>query len=517
MKAVSYSRFSTDRQDAGSIDDQERLCLEFAQAHGWSVIERYADEGISGASMGNRPAFLRMRTDAMAGKFDVLLIADTTRLARSQELAPLIDRFRFQGVRVVGVQDSFDSAAGTADMQAGLSGIMSVEFRKMIRARTHTALQTRAQAQRPTGGKLYGLASDGTLIEPEAAIVREIFDKAAAGTSCRTIAAGLNARGVPSPGAGWKRTERRRGGWMGSAIRAMLLNPRYTGLTIWNRTQWVKDPDSGRRICRERPKADWISHHDETRRVVTDELWKAVQRRLKPMPDDVRLKAGGKARFLLSGLLRCDVCGAHYVMGDARAYVCSSFVNGAACANGLRVRRDHAETVLLHPIRDGLLAPTRVELMAGEMETYYRQQLRQRANRATQTPQELRDLEARIVRLRERLGRGDPDMPPDEIMAAIERAEGKRAELVDTLPDAKVTYKLLAKLPQAAALYRQQISDGLDGNPYAAGKARVILRALFGGEIRLQPQPENGLLALWNLHPAALLRAAGTYGSGGRI
>jgi hypothetical protein len=108
-------------------------------------------------------------------------------------------------------------------------------------------------------------------------------------------------------------------------------------------------------------------------------------------------------------------------------------------------------------------------------------------------------------------------MPLDELQAAIERAEGKRRELVDTLPEAKVSYKLLAKLPQAARLYRQQIIQALEGDPRAAGKARVILRELFGREIRLQPQPDGGLLALWNLQPAALLRAAGTCGSGGVI
>jgi len=57
--------------------------------------------------------------------------------------------------------------------------------------------------------------------------------------------------------------------------------------------------------------------------------------------------------------------------------------------------------------------------------------------------------------------------------------------------------------------------EGLDGDPRAAAKARVILRALFGGEIRLQPQADGELLARWNLQPAALLKAAGTCGSGG--
>ncbi len=108
-------------------------------------------------------------------------------------------------------------------------------------------------------------------------------------------------------------------------------------------------------------------------------------------------------------------------------------------------------------------------------------------------------------------------MPADELLAAIERAEGKREAFLAELPDAKVSFKLLARLPQAAALYRKQIVEGLSGDPRAAAKARVILRELFGGEIRLQPQRDGGLLARWNLQPAALLRGAGTFGSGGSL
>ena len=43
---------------------------------------------------------------------------------------------------------------------------------------------------------------------------------------------------------------------------------------------------------------------------------------------------------------------------------------------------------------------------------------------------EVRKPEERLARLKERLRRGDPDMEPDELHAAIERAEAKRRELL---------------------------------------------------------------------------------------
>jgi hypothetical protein len=66
-------------------------------------------------------------------------------------------------------------------------------------------------------------------------------------------------------------------------------------------------------------------------------------------------------------------------------------------------------------------------------------------------------------------------------------------------------------------MYRRQILEGLDGDPRAALKARVFLREWFSGKIRLEPLPDGGLMAHWNENFAALLRHAGTDGSGGLI
>jgi len=41
-----------------------------------------------------------------------------------------------------------------------------------------------------------------------------------------------------------------------SALNAMLQNERYSGRLYWNRSTWVKDPDSGKRVRRERPKVN---------------------------------------------------------------------------------------------------------------------------------------------------------------------------------------------------------------------------------------------------------------------
>ena len=64
----------------------------------------------------------------------------------------MIDRLTAKGVRVIGVQDGYDSARRGHKLQAGLSGIIGEAFREMVKDRTYAALESRAKAGRPTGG-----------------------------------------------------------------------------------------------------------------------------------------------------------------------------------------------------------------------------------------------------------------------------------------------------------------------------------------------------------------------------
>ena len=233
---------------------------------------------------------------------------------------------------------------------------------------------------------------DGKVDKCEAYIVREIFGRFADGASCRTIAAGLNARRIPSPGPICNRTERRAAGWMGSGIRIILRDERYRGVVYWNTSEWRKDPDTGKRKRIMRPRSEWISYVDELLRIVSDDLWQRAQR---------------------------------------RSYGCSTYHDGHTCSNSILVRRDRVEKILLAPIRDELLAPERVARIAEEMQRYYVERMRAMQMRAAEVPDELQELTARIERLCDRLKRGDPDMTIDELQAAIDRAEGKRRELED--------------------------------------------------------------------------------------
>jgi site-specific DNA recombinase len=252
---------------------------------------------------------------------------------------------------------------------------------------------------------------------------------------------------------------------------------------------------------------------------VSDELFARAQGRTRVRANsDVRLKSGGRAKYLLSGLLVCGECGAHYVMTDKRSYACSSHSGGKACSNGVRVRRDAIQTTLLEPVRNDLLSPDSVTEMAEQMRQWYRAEMQARTARAEDAPREVRELEARIERLKLRQAAGDPDMPPDEIAAAIDVAAAKLAGLRTEQPHAKQSARMIAMLPRAAEEIRAEIDHALAGNERSILRSRAALRRLVDGKISLTPGEEGSLWAQYKLRPTALLlKAAGTCGSGGRI
>ncbi|QSN62384.1 MULTISPECIES: recombinase family protein [unclassified Caballeronia] len=60
----------------------------------------------------------------------------------------------------------------------------------------------------------------------------------------------------------------------------VLNNSSYIGVYNWNRSQRLKNPDSGKRVRENRPEHEWKTEHRAHYRIVSDELWEAVRARM---------------------------------------------------------------------------------------------------------------------------------------------------------------------------------------------------------------------------------------------
>ncbi len=486
-RGAIYARFSTDKQSESSIADQVRVCTEWCVKNGATVTATFEDQGISGAAIGNRPGLQA----ALTASVDVLVVMDLTRLSRSQaDLPKLIDRLVHRGVRVVGVQDGYDSARKGHKLQAGLTGIIGEAFREMIAEKTYSALESRARRGAATGGVAYGYR------EGEAATVGRIFEMYAAGWSPRAIAARLNAEGVPSPGASWNRSKRRKDGkWLASAIAGdpkrgigILNNELYIGRVIWSRSKWTKDPDTGKRRQSVRAREEWIVQEAPDRRIVSDELWQRVKVRQEQQSHDLGIRVRkalrrrrSPSKYLLSGSLRCGVCGAAFALANGIRYQCSSHHDGGpgACSMSLSVPRDRVERVF----RDYMASPELPHQLSQLEERWLSSQPIQMDYRGR-----IAELEQQRANLVEAIKSGGlaAELGPDlkALTAELERLKALSQEVVRAPRRAHQesvggrVARMLGRLEQGGEV------------------AQGVVRELFPGGILLYPDPDGGRF-LW--------------------
>jgi len=165
-------------------------------------------------------------------------------------------------------------------------------------------------------------------------VVRRIFALYGRGEGFRSIAHALNADGVEPPRP--RKNHAKRPSWALSSIRSMVLNPIYKGEYIWNRSEWIKDHETGKRRRFERPESEWVRQPDPRLAIVDAEVWERAQAVMRSKSGAYKRDAGGRivskdasavhrtrSIHLLSGLLECGVCGgSFYVLNGSYGYGC---------------------------------------------------------------------------------------------------------------------------------------------------------------------------------------------------
>ena len=473
-RCAIYARYSSDLQSPTSIEDQLRLCRTFAERQGWAVVATYSDAALSGFGVEHRPGYQQLVADALAASrpFDTMLAEDLSRLTRdTAELLRLYRRLQLKGIDIVGISDGIATSQQGAKVQLTVKGLVNEIYLDDLREKTHRGLSGRVARGLSPGGRIFGYrtvpASDAlrgagqtpsarSEIEPrEAEIVRRIFRDYAGGRSMKQIAHRLNSENVPFPAKDTKRGPSRRG-WALSTIHVFLRNEKYTGVWIWNRTKFLKDPDTGRRRPIPRPPEEWVRQERPELRIVEADLWDAVRGRLRILAERYECgpgrTPGGSARVaysphLLSGLLRCGVCGARMTartitrkkQGKAYRYgwyACSFAVQKgpAVCGHARWYRRERLEQALLDRFQEAT-TPAMAETIARLVNVRLAAAFRTRDAHNEQAKAEILRLEGETGNLVRFLAQGGESETVREELRVRETAlKGLRGELAALQP-----------------------------------------------------------------------------------
>ena len=501
MRAVIYTRYSSDLQREASIEDQLSLCSDRAQREGWTIVGTYTDRALSGADIINRSGINALLADAKAGQFDIVVSEALDRISRDQEdIAGIYKRLRHSEVSI------FTLAEGQVDeLHIGLKGTMNALFLKDLASKIRRGQRGRIKSGFSAGGLSYGyqvvreLSEEGNLIrgkrcvkQEEAVVVLRIYTEYAGGKSPRKIAADLNGEGIPAP---------RGGQWNASTINGhrgrrngILQNELYKGLLTHNRIRMVRDPDTGKRVSRNNPTSDWVSVEVPELRIVSNELWDRVQA--------IKARYGGqaahkcrRAKRLLSGLLSCGECSGAFTLVRPGKYGCSTHREKGTCTNSHQISVDQLEHRVLSGIKKHMLDPELLTEFVREFLLELKRLQEASTEASSHTEKELDQIRRKIGRIVVAIAEGT-DTPA--LRRALLCLEGEQVELEKTVAPSCSQVVSVPPPTNLQKLFRRKIErleETLNSGPDVRTKAAPILRTLID-EIVLHPGGKRGTMSI---------------------
>jgi site-specific DNA recombinase len=350
------------------------------------------------------------------------------------------------------------------------------------------------------------------VIEPEEAkLVTRIFELSASGMGYLKIAMTLNREGVKNPtgqhrGNATKRTDQ----WSASGIKAILGRELYRGRLVYGRTRNRWTPD-----VRKKERGDklvTVSRPDL--RIIEEPLWRAAHQRMAAANKQYLRATGGQlygkpsacveGKHLLSGLLRCGVCGGNMFLnkktsrrGRPTTYLtCSNRRAGRGlpdgpCTNDRSVPLVELTEGVVAELKKLLLEP--MELVKALSAEIARRQAQPEAVRAQRA-----EAQAKVARLRAAVENLNTAIEEGgQIKSMVERLALREAELrdaqaalehLDGLELGTEPVDEVAILEEIVTVIKA-LKDNLDGDP---AHGRQVVKRLLQTPIDVGPDEAGG-------------------------
>lgn len=316
VKVYIYTRVSTAMQiDGYSLDAQKSRMRAFCEYNEYEILGEYEDAGKSGKSIEGRVAFNHMIEDIKTGKDNVsfVLVFKLSRFGRNAaDVLATLQKMQDFGVNLICVEDGIDSSKDAGKLMISvLSAVAEIE-RENIRVQTMEGRMQKAREGKWNGGFApYGYSLvDGKLIinEEEAVAIREIFNQ--------YVNTDLGANGIAKylENHGIHKIARQNGKnplFDSALIRRIVQNPVYCGKLAYGRRRTEKVHGT-RNDYRQVNKDDYILVDGLHDALVSEDVWEQAQIKVASQAKKYEKvnSVKGEKTHLLSGILRCPVCGA---------------------------------------------------------------------------------------------------------------------------------------------------------------------------------------------------------------
>ena len=301
--------------DGYSLEAQRTRMRAFAEFNEYEIAGEYEDAGKSGKSIEGRDEFNHMMEDIKTGKDDVsfVLVFKLSRFGRNAaDVLSTLQTMQDFGVNLICVEDGIDSSKDAGKLMISvLSAVAEIE-RENIRVQTMEGRIQKARDGKWNGGfPPYGYSlKDGVLEinEEEALAIRTIFEQ--------WVSTDIGANGLAKylENHGIRKIPRHNGKnplFDAALIRNIIKNPVYCGKIAYGRRKTEKVHGT-RNEYKLVEQDDYLVVDGLHEGIVSEEMWNQAQ--VKMIAQAKKYEHVNKAKdtrtHLLSGLVKCPICGA---------------------------------------------------------------------------------------------------------------------------------------------------------------------------------------------------------------
>lgn len=418
MNAVIYARYSSYGQQEQSIEGQLRDCRAYCEREGMKVVGEYIDRAISGRT-DERPDFQRMIADSSKKQFNYVIVWKLDRFARNRyDSAMYKAKLKKNGVKVLSAMEPISDTPESIIME-GLLESMAEYYSANLSENVKRGQRESMLKHNWTGGTVpFGYRVQNKKLLPRedrAPIVKEIFEQYAAGVSKKEICDDLNRRGIRTY-AGCPFTK--------ASLETMLKNKKYIGVFTYGD----------------------MSYEDEEIRLISDELFYKVQRKLaatKRAPAERK----AKVEYLLRGKAFCGHCGARLVGESGRSktgevhhyYACAKKKKSHTCGKK-NEQKEFLEWYVVEQTAAYILHPSRLDQIADAVLKAYDQEFNSAEVNALE--KELAKIEKEATATVDLIVSTDRADLQQRFQTKLEQLEDRKADIESQLSKLKIAVSI---------------------------------------------------------------------------
>ncbi|MGY0375258.1 recombinase family protein [Clostridium sp. JNZ J1-5] len=399
MKAAIYSRKSKFTGKGESVENQVQLCKEYLKSLNIKDFIIYEDEGFSGSNT-DRPEFQKMLKDAKNKRFNVLICYRLDRISRNiADFSNLIEELQNYNIGFISIREQFDTSTPMGRAMMYIASVFAQLERETIAERIRDNMLELAKSGRWLGGQTpLGFESKPILymnkdykqrkmyqlypVKEELKVVNLIYDKYLETNSLSRTLKFLLSNNIKG----------KKGGDFGvTSLSNILRNPVYvkSDMEVFdyleNKGMNTCGTPNGNGILvynkknskyKSKDISEWHAAAANHNGIIDSKKWLEVQAIMYKNEKQTNPRSGTSKNALLSGLLKCDICGSSMRVSYGRLskntkkrtyyYTCSMKCNsGKTRCNNPNIKGYDIEKCVVEEIRN-----LNKDHLIREMETY---------------------------------------------------------------------------------------------------------------------------------------------------